>query len=216
MKKEYYFPTPIWYIEKKEWLDNLISHTDKYIDNIKNKNIELSTNNKDFGITHHSDNLQLDENFKELSKFICETSVNILNEQGYNMEIYNLIIDSLWVQEFSKKGGGYHDSHIHSNCHISGFYFLKCSDKTSYPIFYDSRLNKKMIQLKEKDSSKITESSEIINIKPTPGLFVFFNSYLDHGFTLDHGIEPFRFIHFNIQALPKQLINNNNIKLISS
>jgi hypothetical protein len=38
---------------------------------------------------------------------------------------------------------------------------------------------------------------------------IFFNSYLGHEFVVDHGIEPFRFIHFNIQAVPKQLINND-------
>ena len=120
-----------------------------------------------------------------------------------------MVISELWAQEFSKEGGGNHNSHIHSNSHISGFYFLKCSDKTSYPVFHDTRLNKKMIQLKEKDETKITSSSEKFYIKPTPGLFIFFNSYLEHEFVVDHGIEPFRFIHFNIQALPKHLINNN-------
>ena len=29
-----------------------------------------------------------------------------------------------------KKGGGHHSAHIHWNQHVSGFYFLKCSDKT--------------------------------------------------------------------------------------
>ena len=38
---------------------------------------------------------------------------------------------------------------------------------------------------------------------------IFFNSYLQHEFVVDHGIGPFRFIHFNIQAFPKQLINND-------
>jgi hypothetical protein len=58
-------------------------------------------------------------------------------------------------------------------------------------------------------------TTEKISLKPKPGTFIFFNSYLGHEFPVDHGIEPFRFIHFNIQAVPKQLINNN-IKRISS
>ena len=32
---------------------------------------------------------------------------------------------------------------------------------------------------------------------------VFFNSYLAHEFILDKGIEPFRYIHFNVQASDK-------------
>jgi len=209
MKKEYYFPTPVWYMEKSEWLNDLISYTDKYIDNVKNKNTKLFINNKDFGITHHSDPLEFDENFKEFSKFICRTSMDLLNEQGYDVEFYNLVINSLWVQEFSKEGGGHHNSHVHSNSHISGFYFLKCSEKTSFPMLHDSRLNKRMIQLLEKDENIITDSSDKIMIKPKPGLFMFFPSYLEHEFVVDHGIEPFRFIHFNIQAFPKKLLNND-------
>jgi len=69
--------------------------------------------------------------------------------------------------------------------------------------------------LPEKDQSKVTLASSSINFKPQPGDFIFFNSYLQHEFVVDHGIEPFRFIHFNIQAFPKQLINND-IKIISS
>ena len=106
-------------------------------------------------------------------------------------------------------GGGHHNSHIHNNSHISGFYFLKCSDKTSFPLFHDPRPGKMMIQLPEKNESLITDASEKIHLKPKPGDFVFFNSYLGHEFEIDHGIEPFRFIHFNIQAVPKQLINND-------
>ena len=45
----------------------------------------------------------------------------------------------MWVQEFAKKGGGHHSAHIHWNQHVSGFYFLKCSDKTSYPIFHEPK-----------------------------------------------------------------------------
>jgi hypothetical protein len=33
-----------------------------------------------------------------------------------------------------------------------------------------------------------------------PGTFVFFNSYLTHQYALDAGIDPFRFVHFNIQC----------------
>jgi len=62
--------------------------------------------------------------------------------------------------------------------------------------------------LPEKDASRITLSSSSMNFKPNPGTFIFFNSYLQHEFTVDYGIEPFRFVHFNIQAFPKQLINN--------
>lgn len=210
-----FFINNIYIEENLTFLNDLNLYSDKYIKDAINRNKKLFINNKDFGLTHHSIFLTEDINFLKFIEFISKNSYLILDEQGYDLKDYSLTIKELWVQEFSKEGGGYHNSHIHSNSHISGFYFLKCSDKTSFPVFHDPRPGKMMVQLPEKDLNKITDSSEKINFKPKPGTFIFFNSYLPHEFVIDHGIEPFRFIHFNIQAVPKQLINND-IKRISS
>ena len=39
-----------------------------------------------------------------------------------------------------------------------------------------------------------------------PGSLLLFPGYLEHEFVLDHGIKPFRFIHFNIQAVPSEVL----------
>jgi len=210
-----FFPSSIYIEEDTSWLDSLNKFSDKYINETIENNKKTFINNKDFGLSHHSRSLTNDLDFSNFIQFISKKSYLILEEQGYDLNEYSLIIRGLWVQEFSKEGGGYHSLHTHWDGHISGFYFLKCSEKTSYPVFHDSRPGKLMIQLPEKDINKITDASEKIPLKPVPGTFVFFNSYLGHEFVVDHGIEPFRFIHFNIQAVPKQLINND-IKRISS
>ena len=111
----------------------------------------------------------------------------------------------MWVQEFAKKGG-HHDTHIHHNNHVSGFYFLKCSNKTSYPIFHDPKQSAVMTKLPLKDPTKPNFGSQSINYLPKPGTMIIFNSYIPHQFPLDFGIEPFRFIHWNIQAIPKGIM----------
>jgi uncharacterized protein (TIGR02466 family) len=204
-----YFTNNIYVEEDNSWLNFLNTVSDKYIEQAKNYNKKYFLNNKDFGLVHHSGLLMLDPDLLEFNKFICKKSYSILDEQGYDLKEYLLSIRELWVQEFSKEGGGFHSVHTHWNGHMSGFYFLKCSDKTSFPIFHDPRPGKLMIQLPEKDNTLVTDASEKIVLRPQPGTFVFFNSYLGHEFVVDHGIEPFRFIHFNIQAVPKQLLNNN-------
>jgi uncharacterized protein (TIGR02466 family) len=204
-----YFNSPIYFEEKTEWLEKLNKASDIYVLNARERNKSLLKNNKDFGIVHHSGQLTEDLNFKEFLQYININALNILNNQGFDLTNYVLATTELWVQEFASLGGGNHSPHIHWNGHISGFYFLKCSDKTSYPIFHDPRSGRLMNLLPEKNNSKLTLASSIINIKIKPGMFVFFNSYLQHEFVVDHGIEPFRFIHFNIQAVPKQLINND-------
>lgn len=205
------FCTPIYFDKKKEWLEKLLKNTDPYILETKNKN--LSDQKKDFGMVHHSSCLKQDINFKEFLKYINLVAYDILNSQNFNLENYVLATNDLWVQEFSSLGGGNHSSHTHWNGHVSGFYFLKCSEKTSYPIFHDPRSAKRMNLLPEKNSAELSYASQMFHLKPDPGTFIFFNSYLEHEFTVDHGVEPFRFIHFNIQALPKQLLNNNIIKI---
>ena len=53
----------------------------------------------------------------------------------------------------------------------------------------------------------MTDAISTIQYKPEPGDMVIFNGYLPHSFVVDSGKIPFRFIHFNLQAFPKQLIN---------
>ena len=57
-----------------------------------------------------------------------------------------------------------------------------------------------MLNLPIKDHSKLCPAMErqIVNVKS--GTLLLFNSWLPHQFSVDDGIDPFRFIHFNIQA----------------
>jgi len=122
------------------------------------------------------------------------------------MSQYTTMFSEMWVQEFAKKGGGHHSAHIHWNQHVSGFYFLKCSDKTSMPVFHEPRTGARATKLKMKSNQKsIWPGSELIHFKPTPGTIIIFPGFLEHEFSVDFGIEPFRFIHWNIQAVPKEM-----------
>ena len=56
--------------------------------------------------------------------------------------------------------------------------------------------------LPQKDPAKITLASHQVNYHVQPGRLLFFNSYMPHMYSVDSGHEPFRFIHFNIQAIP--------------
>ena len=75
--------------------------------------------------------------------------------------------------------------------------------KTSFPIFHDPRPGAQMTKLLLKDHTKITPGTDTIHRRPTPGMLMLFNGYLPHEFSLDAGHEPFRFIHFNLQAVLK-------------
>ena len=159
------------------------------------------------GNVFHSSTLIGDSNFLELQNYVGATSHNLLLEMGFDLSQHQVFITEMWVQEFAKNGGGHHTLHTHWNGHMSGFYFLKASEKTSRPIFEDPRPGNLMNLLPQKDTSKITYASHQINYDVKPGRMIFFPSYMPHQYVVDMGYEPFRFIHWNCQAIPKGVLS---------
>ena len=214
LQLEEYFKCPIWFANAPEFVKNLNKASDKYIEASK-KNLKetIDKRNKEFGDkgdmgnVFHSTTLIGDPNFLQLQNYIGATSHNLLLEMGFDLTNYQVFTTEFWVQEFAKKGGGHHTLHTHWNGHISGFYFLKASEKTSMPLFEDPRPGNVMNLLPEKDKSKITYASSQIHYKVKPGRMIFFPSYMPHQYIVDMGYEPFRFIHFNCQAIPKGVLN---------
>ena len=211
LKANLFFPSLIYFIEKPEWIKDINIISDEYIEKAKHRDKDLLNKRKerygdigDHGMTYHSSCMIQDNRLTKFKNFISKTSIEILTSQGYNLDKHKMFWTELWVQEFGKNGGGHHDSHIHGNNHISGFYFLQCSNKTSYPVFHDPRPGKLMTQLPVQEG--INAAIEKIDYKIVPVTLMFFNSYLPHQFTVDDGVEPFRFIHFNLQAIAKRIL----------
>ena len=214
LQVEEYFKCPIWFADVPEFVKDLNKASDKYIEASK-KNLKetIDKRNKEFGdkgdMGHvfHSTTLIGDPNFLQLQNYIGATSHNLLGEMGFDLTNYQVFTTEFWVQEFAKKGGGHHTLHTHWNGHISGFYFLKASEKTSMPLFEDPRAGNVMNLLPEKDKTKITYATSQVHYKVKPGRIIFFPSYMPHQYIVDMGYEPFRFIHFNCQAIPKGVLN---------
>jgi uncharacterized protein (TIGR02466 family) len=217
-----YFSSPVYSIEIPEWVDDANKVCDKYIKDARKNNVKVikERENKfgkkigDHGMSYHSTSLVGDPALKELQEYIGATSWNVLDHMGYDLKNYELFWTEFWVQEFGDKGGGHHEGHIHYDSHISGFYFLKCSDKTSMPVFHDPRPAKLMTQLPLKNETEITLGAHQIHYKPKQGTMIFFPSYMEHQYVVDDGIEPFRFIHFNLQAVRKMITDvvRNTVK----
>tara|TARA_Y100001937_G_scaffold28681_1_gene41412 strand:+ start:1893 stop:2522 length:630 start_codon:yes stop_codon:yes gene_type:complete len=200
------FKSVIWTDLKLDFLKSLDKASNKYIREAKKTKEAKQYIKKfgDFGRSFHSGTLLNDTDFWDLKRYINQKALEYLNHQGYDMSFYDLFFSELWVQEFAKKGGGHHSAHIHWNQHVSGFYFLKCSEKTSHPIFHDPRTGARATKLRMRDDAKgLWPGTETVNFHPKPGTLLLFPGYMEHEFSVDPGFEPFRFIHFNIQAIPK-------------
>jgi|TARA_A100001388_G_scaffold266398_1_gene239452 uncharacterized protein (TIGR02466 family) len=214
LQLEEYFKCPIWWADQPKFVNKLNKASDPYI-KISQKNLKKQINERnkkfgdkgDMGNVFHSTTLIGDPKFNDLIKYIGATAHNLLGEMGFDLKDYQVFTTEMWVQEFAKKGGGHHTLHTHWNGHISGFYFLKASERTSMPVFEDPRAGNVMNLLPEKDKTKISHATSQIHFKVKPGRMIFFPSYMPHLYSVDMGYEPFRFIHWNCQAIPKGVLN---------
>ena len=197
------FSCPIYRGSKPEWVKDLNKASDPIIKRVRQTWDKKIKDKKDpttkLPNSLHSELLWQYPEFKEIANLILQQSWNILAWQGYNLTGRLPMLTELWVQEFPEEGG-FHDIHEHGNNHISGFYFLKCNEKTSHPVFHDPRPGKKMTDLPMKDQSKLNYGSQQVHYNVKPGDFIFFNSYMPHAYVHHQGKEKFRFIHFNMQA----------------
>ena len=217
--REDYFTCPIYWMDKPEWVKKLNKASDPYIKKAAkanrgfiNERTKKHGDKGDHRLVHHSTTLINDPKFLDLQNWILATAHNLLDEQGFDLKAHQLFLTEMWVQEFSKLGGGHHTLHTHWNGHMSGFYFLKASDATSRPVFEDPRPGRVMNLLPEKDKTKVTLATSQINYNVKPGRLIFFNSFMPHLYSVDSGYEPFRFIHWNIQAIAKGVLNVNDNK----
>ena len=142
---EEYFACPIWYADAPEYVNELNKASDPFIVSSKEsmKHIEKNRTKEmgdkgDLGLVYHSTSLINQKGFIEFQNYVGATCTNLLNEMGFDLTNYEVFITEMWVQEFAKDGGGHHALHTHWNGHMSGFYFLKGSKKTSAPLFEGS------------------------------------------------------------------------------
>ena len=77
---------------------------------------------------------------------------------------------------------------------------MKRAGRVWIRIFPDVPVSKKPTEVR---MGKGKGSVEYWAAKVKPGRMMFFPSYMPHQYTVDMGYEPFRFIHWNCQAISK-------------
>jgi hypothetical protein len=174
--------------EQPEWTNYLLASSQKYFD-------EWEKNNIDKNYMCQTRPMQHESSLSFLTNYILETSKNILEGQGYNMNRYELFLSGLWGQNIRK--GQSTDAHTHKNSQICGWIFLEAPAGGSYPIFYDTRLNKDMIELDYTQKQDITVATSSIDFNNVvPGTIIFANSWMRHQLSISHVEQPTKVIHF--------------------
>ena len=186
----HYFTSPIYKFDKPEFL--------KIASKVCNENfaeVKKTTKLNDIYPLYNTGPLHGDERLNGLVNYVLETSWNILNDQGYNMDLYRMEMYDFWCQEHHYRSG--HEKHFHNSV-ISGFYFIDTPPEGCRLIIHEPRSTKEFVSLIERDPSQATYASNMINFVPETGSVIFTNSWLPHSFTRNLSKKPFRMIHFNV------------------
>lgn len=190
----YHFPCPIYMIERPDFLKSVLKVTNE---SLKKKHKEQQAN--EIYPVYMSDNFFEDPRIKDFVDFVGSTAWNILNEQGYAMQNFQVFFTEMWTQEHFKHSSM--EQHVHGfGAQIVGFYFLEVPDNSSRVIFHDPRMGKAQTDLPEQNPNNASIASKMINFEPKPGLLMFTNAWLAHSFTRHAADKPIKFVHFNINA----------------
>ena len=179
-----YFGTPVWTAEAPQFVKMMLKLTDGYLKKTQKTTMNKANKERNKKFKHKVDDFGLSN-----------------HSESFNGD-----------PKASKKGGGHHNTHLHWNQHVSGFYFLKCSERTSVPVLHDPRPGASMTRLPQKDPNKITFANESVHYNIKPGTMVLIPGYTPHQYPVDHGLDPFRFIHWNIQAVPMTISKERSMK----
>ena len=189
----YYFCSPIYTIDKPEFLDIVSEVSEEYLQKAR-------PNQQDEIYPHvMTDSYFGDSRLSDFTNFVGETAWNVLNDQGYNMQNKNVVFTEMWTQEHRKHS--LMEQHTHGyGSQIIGFYFLDVPENSSKVIFHDPRPGKIQAEIDEFDFSNATLASRMINFEPKPGLLMLTNSWLPHSFSRNASETPMKFVHFNLNV----------------
>lgn len=204
-----FFCSPVYVISAPEYINITKKVSLEYIDK-KHQEQEL---NECYPI-FQTENYHHDERLNDFTKIILSVSRNILNEQGYDIDNFDLFFSEFWCQEHLKASG--HDRHVHGNGSVlSGFYFFEDFEKSCRIEFHDPRPAKEFgIYLPERKKDNATLASDRIVMIPQKGNLVLTNSWLPHSILRNEADQPFRFIHFNIYASLNMELVNKKVTII--
>lgn len=193
-----HFPCPVYIIDRPDFLEavNAVSE-----ESLKAQHEQHAVN--DIYPLMMSGNFVNDPRVREFAEFVASTAWNILDSQGYAMQHFHTLFESMWTQEHHKQSSM--EQHVHGGgAQIVGFYFLEVPEGSSRVVFHDPRPGKVMSELPQKDVSQATPASQMVNFEAAPGRLIFSNAWLPHSFTRHAGEAPLKFVHFNLVAMPAQ------------
>jgi hypothetical protein len=182
-----YFPSRVYRDERPDLVQQVLSICKDRLDEVRNTN----------GPIFQTPHLGRETDLRQLSDYLLLSAGNILREQGYLVEKYDFYLSGLRGQEIKQHSQT--QCYVQKNSQICGWFFLEVSDPSATAVYYDTRINKSMIELDFEQQENIqfaTSSIHFNNIQS--GTVLFSNSWMQHQLIGSTSEQPTRCIHFTI------------------
>lgn len=196
LEQLHYFATPVYIAKQPQFLKTV-----RKIALGKLKEVHGNKKPDKIYPVHMSGDMLEDERIAPFAQFVGQAAWNILANQGFAMDGFDMRFTELWCQEHYQTSSMDYHAHGGGNF-IVGFYFLDVPEGAPNAVIHDPRPARVMLMLPETDPTQATLASTMINFKPEPGMMMFMPAWLAHSFGRNTSREPFRFIHFNLTVQP--------------
>ena len=196
-KPNLFFPTPVWTLQ----LDDYQSINEQMY-----KFIKITQSKDQQGISKsnikgwHSKDFNMQENEpKNFIKFILPAIEQVITDMNWEKQKQSININNMWA--IINTGGAANHRHQHSNCTISGAYYVRAPKNSGDIIFYDPRPAPVYTYPKAVNPNLL--NAQVNGISPKEGALVLFPSYLDHSVNENLSNEERIVISFNITIQSK-------------
>ena len=196
-KPNLFFPTPVWTLQLDEY-QSINEQMYKFIKITQSKDQQGISKSNIKG--WHSKDFNMQENEpKNFIKFILPAIEQVITDMNWEKQKQSININSMWA--IINTGGAANHRHQHSNCTISGAYYVRAPKNSGDIIFYDPRPAPVYTYPKAVNPNLL--NAQVNGISPKEGALVLFPSYLDHSVNENLSNEERIVISFNITIQSK-------------
>lgn len=182
-----YFSSRVYREERPDLVQQVLPLCNLRLHEVKNKNYT-------FCQTPH---LGREADVRQLSDYLLLSAGNILYEQGYVVNKYDFYVSGLWAQEVERNGCTGRTTH--KNSQICGWFFLEVPDSGATVAYYDTRINKGMIELDFNQQEKIEfATSSVYFDNMQTGTVLLSNSWMQQELSGGNSEQPTKCIRFTI------------------
>ena len=188
MELNYYFPTVIGRFYKPKLRDKMLPLVKEVLKDEKILTYEWGYKN-----TYNVKGLEELPEFKDFSNFLKQIGYDYLNKLGYSSR--GELVPNIFAS--GMESGDSHPRHAHPGSELSGVFYLDCPEGSSDILFHDSRIIHDCRSTLRKEKENIITSNSI-NISPQNGLFLIWESWINHEVLLNKSNSPRTTLVFNL------------------